>query len=251
MDLFHHEISGETASETGRSPLPEHWPEAEIQRADGIFRHVFSKESGEFDAPREPGIVERPAEQREDEARLAADEIFARAFRRLEEGEFLSTYGERIEQTPKEGERGAWTGERGESTYIPANEKLREILARCGVDGIEYRDGVPDFTPCAEATVEIDNMSTKRYGPGGNFEQCDQKCADQWNREGRDGRTDWTARDVAQWREQNGYTWHERNDRRTCDLVPTEVNDQFGHLGGVAECKRMGQDTEQGGRFDE
>lgn len=168
-----------------------------------------------------------------------------------DEEKLYSTYDERISQTPKEGERGTWTGERGESKYIPFDERLKEILSQYGIDGIEYQNGIPDFSPCAEATVEIDNMSSKRYGPGGNFEQCDQKCAEQWNKEGRDGKTDWTARDVADWRAQNGYTWHERNDRKTCDLVPTEINDKFGHLGGVGECNRQSQTTEQKGVFDE
>lgn len=97
----------------------------------------------------------------------------------------------------------------------------------------------------------IDNMSENRYGKGGNFEQCDQKCADQWNKEGRDGKNDWTARDVANWRKENGYTWHERNDMKTCDLIPTKINDYFGHLGGVGECKRRDDENSKDGGFDE
>ena len=61
-------------------------------------------------------------------------------------------------------------------------------------------------------------------------------AAEQWNAEARDGKTDWTARDVANWRRENHYSWHECNDRKTCQLVPTKVNDYFGHLGGVGEC---------------
>ena len=30
-------------------------------------------------------------------------------------------------------------------------------------------------------------------------------------------------------------TWHELNDVKTIQLVPTEVNGKFGHLGGVRE----------------
>ena len=41
-----------------------------------------------------------------------------------------------------------------------------------------------------------------------------------------------------QWRKENGYTWHERNDMVICDLVPTKINRFFGHLGGVSECKK-------------
>lgn len=148
-------------------------------------------------------------------------------------GECLSTYEERLKQTPAEGDRGSWTGERGESKYIPTNEEVKEILADYGMDGVDYKDGIPDFSKCSEATVEIDDMSSNRNK---NFEQCDEKCAEQWNAEARDGKTDWTARDVANWRRENHYSWHECNDRKTCQLVSTKVNDYFGHLGGVGEC---------------
>ena len=92
-------------------------------------------------------------------------------------------------------------------------------------------------------------MTDKRYGPDGNFAQADEKCAEQWNEEKRDGKDNWTARDVKNWREENGYTWHERNDIKTCDLIPTKVNDYFGHLGGVSEYKKLNESS--GGSFDE
>ena len=56
---------------------------------------------------------------------------------------------------------------------------------------------------------------------------------------------------MKKWREENGYSWHERNDMKTCDLVPTKVNDYFGHLGGVAECKKRDAAQNNGGDFDE
>ena len=167
----------------------------------------------------------------------------------FEESEFLSTYKERLDRTPKEGERGIWTGERGESPYIPSDQEMKDILDQYGLDEIVYNDAVPDFSGCSESTVEIDNMTEQRGGKGGNFEQCDQKCAEQWNTEARDGKTDWTARDVADWRVKNKYSWHERNDMKTCDLIPTKVNDYFGHLGGVSECKKC-TGVKDGG-FDE
>lgn len=165
---------------------------------------------------------------------------------------YLSTYKERIDRTPKENsDRGNWTGERGESTFIPSDEEIAAILKKYGLDGIRYENGMPDFSKCSECTVEIDNMTEKRYGEDGNFAQCDEKCAEQWNKEGRDGKTDWTARDVKEWREKNGYSWHERNDMKTCDLVPTKINDYFGHLGGVSECRKRDAAQNSGGDFDE
>lgn len=165
----------------------------------------------------------------------------------IEENDYFSTYDERINHTPKENsERGEWTGDRGESIFIPNDPEIKKILEKYGLDGIIYKDGIPDFSDVSESTVEIDNMTENRAE---NFKQCDEKCAEQWNKEARDGKTDWTARDVAKWRKENGYTWHERNDMKTCDLIPTKINDYFGHLGGVSECKK--RDSGDGGDFDE
>lgn len=165
-----------------------------------------------------------------------------------ENSEYQSTYDERIKQTPrKDSDRGEWEDERGESKFVPNDPEIKELLEKYGLDGIEYKDGIPDFSDVSESTVEIDNMTENRAE---NFKQCDEKCAEQWNKEARDGRTDWTARDVAQWRKENGYSWHERNDMKTCDLIPTRVNDYFGHLGGVSECKKRDASND-GGEFDE
>ena len=160
--------------------------------------------------------------------------------------EYSSTYEERINQTPRENsDRGHWEGERGESTFIPKFPEILDILNEYRIDSIKYEDGIPDFSKTSESTVEIDNMTEKRQA---NFEQCDQKCAEQWNEKGRDEKTDWTAGDVKQWRRDNNYSWHERNDMKTCDLVPTKINDFFGHVGGVSEYKKL--KSEKGG-FDE
>ncbi len=166
------------------------------------------------------------------------------------EGEsYFSSYDERLRQTPKEdSDRGEWDGERGESKFIPYDQEIKDILAEYGLDAIVYKDGIPDFSEVSESTVEIDNMTENRAE---NFKQCDEKTAEQWNKDERDGRTDWTARDVAQWRKENGYSWHERNDTKTCDLIPTKINDYFGHLGGVSECKKRDAADNNGGDFDE
>lgn len=164
------------------------------------------------------------------------------------ENDYYSTYDERIRQTPaEESDRGEWSGDRGESNYIPADEEIKDILDKYDEESITYKDGIPDFSEVAEATIEINNMSEDRSE---NFRQCDEKCAEQWNKKGRDDRTDWIARDVKEWRQANAYSWHERNDMKTCDLVPTQINAYFGHLGGVSECKK--RDVGNGGcDFDE
>lgn len=165
-----------------------------------------------------------------------------------EKEHFLSSYEERIDRTPSpERDSGHWedSEKRGECMFIPDDvpktQSVRDALDRYGLEGIEYRNGVPDFSKCSEATVQIDDMRGNDVPRTRNYEQCDTACAEQWNKAERDGRTDWTARDVQRWRD-NGtdikYTWHERNDMTTCDMVPTEINRYFSHLGGCAECDR-------------
>ena len=164
------------------------------------------------------------------------------------ENNYYSTYEERLLQTPaKESDRGEWSGERGESDYTPSDGEVKDILGKYDKASINYENAIPDFSVVAEATVAIDKMSEDRVE---NFCQCDERCTEQWNKECRDGRKDWTARDVKEWRHANGFSWHERNDMKTCDLVPTRVNAYFGHLGGVSECKK--RDSGNGeSEFDE
>ena len=149
---------------------------------------------------------------------------------------YNSTLEERIKKTPKENTtRGNWTGDRGESWYIPTDKSIIDILHVFELNGILYREGIPDFSVCAKVTVSIENMNEIRRE---NFRKCDIKCAEIWSREKYKGKSRWTPSDVKQWRKENGYTWHERNDMVICDLVPTKINRFFGHLGGVSECKK-------------
>lgn len=161
---------------------------------------------------------------------------------KVQEDNYPSTYKERLDRTPNEsGDRGYWTGERGESKFIPNDKEIADVLARFGKDGVSYQDAIPDFSDFSACTIQIDNMTENRNN---NFTQCDEKCAEEWNAEKRDEKSNWTADDVASWRKENGYTWHERNDMKTCDLVPTKINAYFGHLGGVSECGKQGKNWE-------
>ena len=174
-------------------------------------------------------------------------------------------YKDRLDQTPKVGsDLGSWEGDRGESKFIPyeetdAGRKAKEALAERGMDGINYKDGEPDFSKCAEATVVIEHMTENRDNPyldadgnrqESNFFQADVKCAEQWNAGQKDGRSDWTAAEVRDWRRENKYSWHERCDTRTMDLVSRDIHGFFIHSGGVAECKARDA-VNVGGGFDE
>lgn len=175
----------------------------------------------------------------------------------LEEG-YKSSYKERYAQTPVSGVRGNWSGERAESRFIPSSEtvngaKAAAKLSEYSIDGIDYQDAIPNFDECAEESVQID-MTENRYsnvseGIIGNFEKADTECARKWSVEGKDNRTYWTARDVADYRATHNMTWHECADRKTCQLLSRDIHEYFGHSGGVCECKRdMAQNI--GGGFD-
>ena len=175
----------------------------------------------------------------------------------VESCDYPSTYKERLDRTPTtENSHGEWSGDRGESMFIPTVNRVREVLQNKGLKGIEYKNGIPDFDPIAEAKVIIQGMSQHRHSligengerVVGNYEKADIECAKAWNHVRRDGKDDWTHHDVKKWREANGYTWHEHNDMKTCSLVPTEVHKVCSHLGGVSEIKNI---LNQIGGFDD
>ena len=153
----------------------------------------------------------------------------------------------RIKHTPVEGRGGHWLGERGNSKWIPAEAKAKEALAKSGQDGIYFKNGVADFSKVSEQTVEIDGMTIDRLK--NNFPKADAKCAEAWNKEMRDGRNNWTADQVKQYRHENNLSWHERSDMKHCDLVSRDIHGEIRHSGGVYECKiRDGVDVRS--KFD-
>ena len=142
---------------------------------------------------------------------------------------------------------GKWEGDEGNSKWIPESDYVPqknnpegmtwgEIMGREKIDGISYRDGEPDFSEVARDTVEIDDFGTDRNE---NFSQADEKLSGKWNQEAKDGKTDWTPRDVANYRRENGLTWHERSDMRTMDLVPRDVHNNMPHSGGISVAKHL------------
>lgn len=148
------------------------------------------------------------------------------------------------------GSRGEWKGDPGNSEFRPSDPDARKTLEKYGQTGIEYRDGNPDFSKVSKEIFQIPHMTSDIVT---NYAQADKMCAEKWNKEAKDNRTDWSAAKVARWRSENKYAWHECTDRKTVDLVPREIHDQCKHYGGRAECKRYEQalGIYKGGKFDE
>lgn len=138
---------------------------------------------------------------------------------------------------------GEWTGERGESEWKPDSDVIpsdrngtnpehktwREIMEKYDFKTISFQDGAPDFEEVSKGKVEIADFTDDRDS---NFDQADEKLAKQW---------ECTPEDVAQWRKENRYTWHECIDCKTMQLVPTEVHGNIPHSGGIQEYKSRQQ----------
>ena len=71
-----------------------------------------------------------------------------------------------------------------------------------------------------------------------NFSQADEALAKIWNALKHNAQ-EWKAADVKAYRKANNLTWHEMNNMEYMQLVPTDINSTFGHLGGVGEYNAM------------
>ncbi len=106
---------------------------------------------------------------------------------------------------------GKWSGEAGNSNWNPDRDTepgnrngtnpdhktWKDIMDKYGFDSIPFKDGEPDFSEVSKGEVEIDDFTDDRDS---NFSQADEKLAEQRG---------CTPEEVAKWREDNKYTWHE------------------------------------------
>ena len=144
---------------------------------------------------------------------------------------------EKVGILPRNG--GEWSGEPGNSEWKPnpnvepgdrhgtnpEHKTWEQIMDEYDFDSIPFNDGEPDFSEVSKGKVEIDDFSDERDS---NFDQADEKLAEQRR---------CTPEEVAKWREENKYTWHECKDCKTMQKVPTEVHGNISHSGGISETK--------------
>ncbi|MGG0656875.1 HNH endonuclease [Rummeliibacillus pycnus] len=129
----------------------------------------------------------------------------------------------------------------------PPDPEIKKILDKAGIDGIEYKNAVPDFSPVSKAQLEIDHMNGGTGSRNGNrarrsnFAQANEKLAEQLNKSPELAKQfvmtpgNIRAGNIEEYRLANNLTWHELNDGKTMQLVPSVINSKFGHLGGVGE----------------
>lgn len=146
---------------------------------------------------------------------------------------------------------GEWIGEKGNSIWKPEStvkpdpengkggnpDKLtwQEIQEKHKIDGVEFKDGYPDFSSISAGEVKVEPFTENRNL---NFAQADEKLAEKWNDEKKDGK-EWTARDIKEFRQSERYTWHECEDCQTMQLVPKEIHNNTPHSGGISEIKKQ------------
>lgn len=143
---------------------------------------------------------------------------------------------------PIEGHGGTWEGERGDSKWIPDmdyvppekrpdkpysnpdNLTMKEIMSKYGQDGIEFKNGYPDFKEISRGEVKIRDFETGGVvAKNHNFTKADIEQANL---------KDCSPDDVRNWRMENNYTWHECEDKATMQKVPNEVHANIPHRGG-------------------
>lgn len=141
------------------------------------------------------------------------------------------------EHCPKEGNHGHWEGERGEGRWIPDPDYIpqkanpegatwEEILKDHELTGVVFEKGDLNLEEISKGTVQIDEIGVNRSD---NFDKADIELARQRG---------CSPEEVAEWRKENNYTWHEKSDGHTMQKVPSIIHGNISHSGGVAEAKR-------------
>lgn len=112
------------------------------------------------------------------------------------------------------------------------NKEVNELLSRYNMDGIEYTNGIPNFTKLAwGGDVIIENMQGGDKGRTVNFAKAYKKLSQE---------TGISIKELKSIAKDFKLTWHECNDMKTMQLIPTLINAKFGHLGGVGEINKKG-----------
>jgi hypothetical protein len=163
----------------------------------------------------------------------------------IDESELYSSKADRFALALRS--NGEWSDAPGDSKFKPNNKDAIEKLAEYGKDSVEYKGGVPNFSPFASESIQIEEMTPDIVT---NRSNAYKALANKWNTEMKNGRCDWSQRDVADWKSENNLEFHECSDLKTCLFVPAEIHSECKHVGGRYEAKCRNE-LNNGGGFDE
>lgn len=107
-----------------------------------------------------------------------------------------------------------------------------KILKKYKIEGIQFRNGYPNFRKISRGTVNVgtENFSTDREK---NYMLADKAIAD---------KKGCSHTEVQKWMKDEGYTWHECENMKTMMKVPCEVHANIPHRGGISEMKRLNEE---------
>ena len=147
----------------------------------------------------------------------------------------FTDYSERIKKTPINNVK--YLGERGESKCISLDENVNKELVMRNIDGINFKNGYPDFGPVSVGIFKIDSMISNRDK---NFSKVYTVMKESGYFK--------SQRAAKEFIKERDLVIHECPDCKTCMLVPKIIHEAFTHSGGYAEC--LAKDN-KGGIFDE
>ncbi|WP_425640328.1 HNH endonuclease [Agrobacterium radiobacter] len=141
--------------------------------------------------------------------------------------------GGKYKNIPREGK---WSGEPGNSKWspepgTPADKALKEY----GQDGVQYRNGKPDFSPFSQKgpdgkpiEARIPDMQGNHAARNGDFGQARTAMKERYG--------SWNASKM-----EDGYTWHHNEDTSTMQLVDERIDavksGGGAHTGGASAVK--------------
>ena len=163
---------------------------------------------------------------------------------------------ENIKRTPVN--NGEWSGERGETMWIPADTQVQELLERYETNGIEYTDGIPDFSQLSAFEYNLNETEFTEKNSE-QFQSCNDGLSDYFS----DLADEYAGEECdnplenAKYREilkntfkcdeselnniqialeqrekPEGYTWHHTEKKGIMQLVKTEIHNSARHRGG-------------------
>lgn len=142
---------------------------------------------------------------------------------------------------------GKWTGEKGNSMWIPDSDYIpvksgyfnqqrktwESLLNENGIDGLDFKNGVPDFSPISKFPVrfnwlkELDNRQLQDVLENSQrkdiHEAAYRKMAEKYGK---------TVEEIKRIKESLNLVPHERVDG-TIELVPRDIHDGIPHRGGI------------------
>ena len=144
---------------------------------------------------------------------------------------------------------GLWTGEPGDSIWIPDDSVIppdkgysnmhgktwRQIKSENNIRGISFSDGRADFRPVTRQEVTFDwERELGKDGIRHIVETGDRQYLHEAGFALLASKLGKSVQEVKEYKERLNLVWHEEPDCETLRLVAREVHDNIRHFGGVA-----------------